>query len=166
MGKPSCLSKQGNQLTPTTASRDNHAIPSALDCSHGTLFIFHYHFSERNLSSEGGRANQESDFTAVMQNLYMRGDGDVLRHVLRGRREAHWMHIVLVKAPEHVSPRWALIWCPGVSRLSLVMAKLGKVHNTSAGAAHLPLGITERRLLSLQRAFWFCFWVCVNVCLH
>lgn len=82
MGRPSCLRRQGNQLTPWTASRDNHAIPSALDCSHGTLFIFHFHFSEGNLSSEGGRASQESDFTAVMQNISTRGD--VLRHVLRG----------------------------------------------------------------------------------
>lgn len=110
MGKPSRLSKQGNQSTALTASRDNHVIPSVLGCSHRTVFIFHFEFSEGNLSSEGGRAKQESDVTAVMQNTSTRGDGDVLHHVGGGWEEkAHWMHIVLLNASEHVSPRWALI---------------------------------------------------------
>lgn len=84
MGKPSHLSMQRNQLTPPTASRDNHVIPSVLGCSHTTVFIFHFQFSVGNLSSEGGGANQESDVTAVMQDTSTRGDGDVLHHVLRG----------------------------------------------------------------------------------
>lgn len=84
MGKPSRLSKQGNQLMVPTASRDNHVIPSVLGCSHRTVFIFHFEFSAGNLSSEGGRAKQESDVTAVMQNTSTRGDGDVLHHVSKG----------------------------------------------------------------------------------
>lgn len=149
MGKPSRLSKQGKTLTLAAVGRNHLVITSALGC---------LQFSEENFSSWRKRTKQESDFTPVTQNISTRRGSDVLHHTLRrvvGKRTlvAH----CLMKASEHVSPHWALIWRPDISRRSLVMATLGKVHNTSAGTAHLPLEITRLRLLLLQNAFLLCF---------
>lgn len=84
MGKPSRLSKQA-------VSRKNHLITSAL----GSL-----HFSAENLSSGGGRAEQQSDVTPAMQDF----------STWRGRRVVGERTVAAhcaMKASEHVSPHWA-----------------------------------------------------------